>query len=434
MRYNRKLNLVVILITVAVIATFAYNYNNYVGTIYTDASNNNREILRQENNAIIIRLLEAETVDDWQAIVEEYDHLAIEIENNENMLVAETSGLNFKEPAIRVRTAFEFQDDQVYILKSSMFVFKDYAQGLTGAVANFFFIEFLFGIAFIILFVFFLYNFMLKNYKLLYELIEEYEKTGKLKKTKIKGYAGHIYKRFGSMTENLERQQKNQSNLIASISHDIKTPLTSIMGYAERLTKDNISDEKKKRYLDTVYGKSLEIQELVEEFDEYISFNLVQEMDREVLDADFLVERLMDEFAEDLRLSGIDFTVNNRAGNATVFGNRKKFKRVFSNIFANCEKHFIGKDKKIEVEIYKDDSKVYVDISDNGRGVAPENLDIIFEPLYTSDEGRRVAGLGLAICREIIDSHGGTIYAKPSELGGLAICIELDRFDVPKYL
>ena len=434
MRYNRKLNFVFIIITVAVIATFAYNYNNYVKTVYADAATNNREILKQENNALIAKLLQQDSVDDWQAIAEEYEHLAIEIENSENLIVTEFTGLSFKEPAIRVRTPFEFHDDQVYILKTSMFVFKDYAKGLSGAVANFFIIEFLFGIAFLILFVFFLYNFMLKNYKLLYELIEEYEKTGKLRKTKLKGYAGHIYKRFSSMTENLERQQKNQNNMIASISHDIKTPLTSIMGYSERLTKDNISEERRKRYIDTVYGKSLEIQELVEEFDEYISFNLVQEKDTVVIDAEFMEKRIIEEFATDMELVGVDMEIVNHAGKATVCVNRKKMKRVFSNIFANCEKHFVGKDKKIEVEIYKDDSKVYVDISDNGRGVAPENLEIIFEPLYTSDEGRKVAGLGLAICREIIDSHGGKIYAKPSALGGLAICIELDRCDVPKYL
>ena len=434
MRYNRKLNFVFIIITVAVIATFAYNYNNYVKTVYADAATNNREILKQENNALIAKLLQQDSVDDWQVIAEEYEHLAIEIENSENLIVTEFTGLSFKEPAIRVRTPFEFHDDQVYILKTSMFVFKDYAKGLSGAVANFFIIEFLFGIAFIILFVFFLYNFMLKNYKLLYELIEEYEKTGKLRKTKLKGYAGHIYKRFSSMTENLERQQKNQNNMIASISHDIKTPLTSIMGYSERLTKDNISEERRKRYLETVYGKSLEIQELVEEFDEYISFNLVQEKDTVVIDAEFMEKRIIEEFATDMELVGVDMEIVNHAGKATVCVNRKKMKRVFSNVFANCEKHFDCVDKIIKIDIYCDEQKLYIDISDNGKGVPEENFELIFEPLYTSDESRKVAGLGLAICREIIDSHGGTIYAKASDLGGLAICIELDRCDVPKYL
>ena len=434
MKYNRKLNFVLIIITVAVIATFAYNYNNYVRTVYTDASANNREILRQENSEIVARLVGAQSIDEWTAIVEEYNHLAVEIENSENLIVTEFTGTDFKEPAIRIRTPFEFNDDQIYILKSSMFVFKDYAKGVTGAVANFFIIEFLFGIAFILLFVFFLYNYMLKNYKLLYEAIEEYENTGKLRKTKLKGYAGHIYKRFSSMTENLERQQKNQNNMMASISHDIKTPLTSIMGYAERLSKDNISEERRTRYLETVYGKSLEIQELINEFDEYVSFNMPEEFDKKVIDAEYIARKVHEDFGADLSLSGIELTINNTAGKAKINGNEKKLKRVFSNVLSNCEKHFRDGDKKIKIDIYCDDQKLYVDISDNGKGVASENFDIIFEPLYTSDEGRKVAGLGLAICREIIDSHGGRIYAKDSELGGLAICFELERYDVPKYL
>lgn len=434
MRYNRKLNFVFIIITVAVIATFAYNYNTHVRKIYNEASVNNREILRQENNEIVARLLQADSIEDWQTIVEEYEHLAIEIENSENLIVTESIGAEYKEPAIRVRTAYEFRDEQVYMIKTSGFVFKDYADGLSVSVKSFVVIEFLFGIAFIILFVFFLYNFMLKNYKLLYEAIEEYEKTGKLRKTKLKGYAGHIYKRFSSMTESLDRQRKNQQNMIASISHDIKTPLTSIMGYAERLSKDNMPDERRRRYLDTVYGKSLEIERLVSEFDEYLSFDMPQALVKEVCDTAVIKKKLIEDFGADFELAGVKFIINSRADDAKVNVDPAKFRRVFSNIFSNCVKHFNSDEKIIRVDIYTDSDRLYLDISDNGKGVPAENLDMIFEPLYTSDESRRVAGLGLAICREIVYSHGGEIYAKASDMGGLAICIELDRCDVPKYL
>ena len=71
--------------------------------------------------------------------------------------------------------------------------------------------------------------------------------------------------------------------------------------------------------------------------------------------------------------------------------------------------------------------RLYFHIHDNGAGVPEENMGLIFEPLFTSDEGRQVAGLGLSICREIIDSHSGRIFARKSDLGGLEVCIELDR-------
>jgi signal transduction histidine kinase len=201
------------------------------------------------------------------------------------------------------------------------------------------------------------------------------------------------------------------------------------MGYSERLSKDGISQERKERYLDILYGKSAEIQQLVNEFDEYLGYNMPQKLRTETVSVSELVHIINDEFSEELELSGVKLNINNTAGNSKIHIDSAKFKRVFGNIFSNSIKHFTNREKVIDVTISSDKKKVYINIADSGDGVAEEKLDIIFEPLYTSDEGRKVAGLGLAICREIIDSHGGKIYARPSEYGGLEICIEIDRSD-----
>ena len=84
-------------------------------------------------------------------------------------------------------------------------------------------------------------------------------------------------------------------------------------------------------------------------------------------------------------------------------------------------------EKIIETRFFSDRKKVYITITDNGDGVSEDKLDIIFEPLYTSDEGRKVAGLGLANCREIISAHEGKIHAENAENGGLTIHIELNK-------
>ena len=428
MRYNRNLNFVIILVVLGLILSFSYSYNNYVKSSYAESAENNREIVRQYNNEIIGRILLQEDIEAWSDIVGEYADLAVEIEDNNNMNVIQSVGENFKEPSIRVRTPFEFKN-KVYLIESSMFVFKDYDEGINGALYNFVIIEASLGIAFLCMLVFALYNFKLKHYKKLYKAIEDYEKTGKLKKAELKGYAGHIYKRFRSMTENLEIQRKNQQNIIASISHDIKTPLTSIMGYAERLGKDNISEERRARYLDTIYGKSLEIQKLVNEFDEYLSFDVPLQSETEEITTEYLTEKLREDYESDLELLGVKLIVNNRAPGAKMSVDKSKMKRVFGNIFGNSVKHFNSQEKIIDVDISCDKQKIYIVISDNGEGVEEEKLEVIFEPLYTSDEGRKVAGLGLAICREIIESHGGDIYARKSESCGLAICIELYKIN-----
>ena len=178
-----------------------------------------------------------------------------------------------------------------------------------------------------------------------------------------------------------------------------------------------------------MYGKSAEIQRLVGEFDEYLGYKMPQEIRTETVSVSEIIRTIVNEYQEDIELEGIKFTIENNTDNAMVSVDIAKIKRVFGNIFSNSVKHFDDKEKRIDVIFNCDRKNVYINISDSGEGVAKEKLDLIFEPLYTSDEGRKVAGLGLAICREIIACHGGKIYAATSQYGGLEICIELDRCD-----
>lgn len=425
MRYNRKLNFAVILIFLGVIVSFAYLYNSYVTQVVTDAAYNDREILQNYNNEIIRKLVSQESEDSWELIIEQYDEIVIKIENSDNMVIAQTQGRNWTALDVKVSTPFEYHGE-AYMIRTSVYLLRDYVADVRGVV-GFVFVEFLIGLSALCLLIFVIYNAMLRPYKVIYRAIEEYDKNGNLNNANLKGYAGRVYNRFRSLTENLEKQHQNQQRIIASISHDIKTPLTSIMGYAERLSKGNISEERRTRYLDTVYGKSLEIQHLVNEFDEYLSFNISQQFRFEKTTANIIAAELLENYEAEMELLGVDFSVNNRAGKADVCIDKIKIKRVFDNIFNNSVKHFKNDEKIINVDISSSKDKLLIKISDNGEGVEEEKLDVIFEPLYTSDQGRKVAGLGLAICREIIDGHCGRIYASESEYGGLALWIELDR-------
>lgn len=427
MKQNKKANFMVILIVLCAVIAFAYSYNSYVTTVVADAVYNDKEILHSYNSEIIRKLTAQESVADWSEIVEQYDDIVIVIENSSNKVVVRSIGKNWSALDVKVQTPFEF-GGEAYLIKSSVYLLRDYV-GDVRTMVEFIFIEFLIGLACLFLLILIIYNVMLRHYRGLYKAIEEYEKTGQLKKAALKGYAGEIYSRFESLTKNLERQQQNQRRIIASISHDIKTPLTSIMGYAERLSKDNVSQERKTRYLDTIYGKSLEIQQLVNEFDEYLGYNLIQEMKTEVISARELADMVFMEYFGDFEPAGVRLNVLNYADEAKMAIDTGKFRRVFGNIFGNSMKHFKDGNKIIDFEIACDKKKIYINISDSGDGVEEEKLEMIFEPLYTSDEGRKVAGLGLAICREIVESHWGKIYAKTSRYGGLEICIELDRCD-----
>ena len=425
MTKDRKANFVVILLFLGVIVAFAYSYNASVTTAVTNSAYNDEESLKKYNNEIIEKLGQTESTDEWSAIVEQYRDIVIVIEDCSNEVVTRSKDRNWTALDVKVRTAFEYKN-KAYMLISSVYLLRDYTAD-SKELVKFVFVEFLIGLSALFLLIFIIYTMMLKPYREFYQLIEEYERGKTLSKHHFRGYIGHVYDRFVSLTRNLEHQQQNQQRIIASISHDIKTPLTSILGYAERIRNGNISEEKKLRYLNTVYEKALEIQELVDEFDEYLSYNMTKQVHTEKIDTGTLVEALEHEYEAELEMSGISFGIINNAEKASIMIDRTKMRRVFGNIIGNSVKHMLTDDKRIVIEINCDRENVYININDSGEGVEDEKLEIIFEPLYTSDEGRRVAGLGLAICREIVESHGGSIYAKHSSLGGLEVCIELSR-------
>lgn len=407
-----------------VIAAFALSYNQSVTQAVSEAAGNDREMLSRLNVEVIEKLTSASSSDEWKDIIESYDGIKITVVDENNDVIVSSD----KESTVldvSVQNAFNYKQ-KAYIIKSKKYLLKNYENN-GSVLLEFVFTEFLIGCAGLALMIFIIYTIMLRPYKRFYRVMEEYERTGKLPESTFKGYMGHVYDRFNSLTKNLERQQKNQQRIIASISHDIKTPLTSIMGYTERLKKDNISPQRRERYLDTVYNKSLEIRGLVDEFDEYLGYNMSDKVDSVRLSTKQLCEQIIAEYADELESAGVRFEVINNAERAYVTVDKPKLNRVIGNIVSNSLKHFKGEEKHIRVMLTEKKNSIYMKIDDNGEGVAEDKLELIFEPLYTSDEGRKVAGLGLAICREIIESHGGSIHAEKSELGGLAVCIELPK-------
>ncbi len=422
---SKKANIITFLVLVTVLSVFGYLYNASVRATISDAASQAKGVLYEYNNEIIGKLIKEESVDTWNKIVNDYDEIIVTVEDSQNNEIAKSKENTWTALDVKVQTPFEFKG-KAYLIISSVYLLEDYVADVR-ARTKFIMVELFILLSALVLMVFITYTLLLRPFTKLFKAIEEYDKTGELEKTHIKGYAGKVYRRFVSMTENLESNQRNQKRIIASISHDIKTPLTSIMGYAERLQKDTISEERRKRYLNTVYEKSIEIKELVNEFDEYLSLDQKQQTKRVGSSAQKIADAIKYDYGNDLENVGVTLSVNNYADDAEVEIDKLKFKRVFGNIFANSVKHFKTKEKIIRVDIYADKSSVYFYINDNGEGVPEENFELIFEPLFTSDEGRKVAGLGLSICREIIDAHSGLIYAGKSDLGGLEICIELDR-------
>ena len=358
MTYNRKANIAIILLIFGVIVAFAYSYNTSVRTSVNSAAVKDREVLENYNKEIIEKLCACESTVQWPQIVETYKDVVVMIEDSSGFEIARSQDKEWTTLDVKVRSAFEYHG-KAYLLVSSVYLLRNYGSQ-TKTVAKFITIEFLIATAALCLLIFIIYASMLRPYHQLYLLIENYEKTGELSEVHFRGYIGKVYERFVSMTRHIERQQKNQQRIIASISHDIKTPLTSILGYAERLQKDNLSEERKNRYLSTVYQKSKEIQFLIDEFDEYLNFNMLKETNLEPVTTNELRDYLIADYGSELELNQIEFKVNCRCDNCVIMMDKPQMKRVFGNIFSNSLKHFKSGRKSAGFRhIHLPDSMVY---------------------------------------------------------------------------
>jgi len=258
--------------------------------------------------------------------------------------------------------------------------------------------------------------------------VNNYKLGIKPHKRKINGSIDYIQNDFVDLVSKLEEEKKNQNRIIASISHDIKTPLTSILGYSERLLNNDISEDKKNKYIEIIYDKSKNLKDIVEEFDDYLSLHISDNEKYEKITIRYLVTYLKNYYKEDLKEKDIEFKIKSNCLNETIYVNFSKLKRVFANVITNSISHMDKKKKLINISINEQkNGKIEFVIMDNGTG-CQENLDKIFEPLYTTDKSRKISGLGLSICKEIIEAHHGIIRAENNKLGGFSIIFTIDKY------
>jgi signal transduction histidine kinase len=228
----------------------------------------------------------------------------------------------------------------------------------------------------------------------------------------------------------LDDEKAAQTRIIASISHDIKTPLTSVLGYAEFLQNPNLSEERRKKYLATIYEKAKVIQQTVIGFDDYLSHNLELNLHREFVTVGRILSDAENGIRTEMWKDGL-FVEFEKCGceNITVYADTAKLQRVFMNAVTNSARHSGKNTITVTVSAKDNGPDVLFTVRDDGKGVKRDQLDRIFEPMYTTDTSRSVAGLGLSICKDIIESHGGSIYADSVYNEYFALCFTLQKVE-----
>ena len=235
-----------------------------------------------------------------------------------------------------------------------------------------------------------------------------------------------IQNEFVNLVETLEEEKKEQNRIIASISHDIKTPLTSIIGYSNLIEENNLTKQEILNYNKKIYNKSLHIKGLLNTFDEYINNHNNQNLKISEITIKELVDEINNDYKIELENNGIKLMIDTKLSKEILKVDVLKLKRIFSNMISNSVR-FLKNEGKIRIEITKDKDNYRFVVSDNGPGVDEKIIDKIFEPLFTTDDSRKNSGLGLSICKEFVLMHGGEIKAYNNQGLSIEFTIPINR-------
>lgn len=213
--------------------------------------------------------------------------------------------------------------------------------------------------------------------------------------------------------------EKKKNDLIVFLAHDLKTPLTSIVAYLTMLDSyQDMPEEERQRYTHIALEKSIRLGELISEFFEITKFNRQDIVLEPVeLNLSMMLEQLADELYGVLREKNLTCEVE-AAEDMVVYGDADKLARVFDNILRNAVSYCYPNTKiRIQAEMTEEGNRIV--FSNRGKQIPKEQLGTIFEKFYRLDEARHSttggAGLGLAIAKEIVELHGGTIWAESDD-------------------
>ncbi len=223
---------------------------------------------------------------------------------------------------------------------------------------------------------------------------------------------------------------RQKTTFVANVSHELKTPLTSIRMFAEMLKQRRQPDrEKQERYLDLMVSETERLTRLI---NNVLDFTRIergeQQYDKRRLDVALLCEGLIESQRVRLEAIGFEIAFQNDLGEAFVQGDEEALKQVLLNLLSNAEKYSEQK-KRIDVDITETGGSVLISVKDRGAGIPSPEARKIFKEFYRVDDSLtsrvRGSGLGLPIAQRIVRDHGGDIHYFPRDGGGSVFQIRL---------
>lgn len=223
----------------------------------------------------------------------------------------------------------------------------------------------------------------------------------------------------------LKEEAARKNDLITYLAHDLKTPLTSVIGYLSLLEEvPEMPAAQKAKYVHIALDKAIRLEKLINEFFEITRYNLQQIiLEKETVNLSFMLVQMTDEFYPILNTHGNTLRLeipSEKEGETgiTVYADSEKLARVFNNILKNAVAYSYP-NTEILVSCREEAGKAVITFSNHGKTIPEQRLNAIFDKFFRLDDARSTnsggAGLGLAIAREILNLHGGSITADSRE-------------------
>ena len=219
--------------------------------------------------------------------------------------------------------------------------------------------------------------------------------------------------KYKEYVANEAEQRKN--DLVVYLAHDLKTPLTSIIGYLSLLDENpDLSPEYRAKYTGITLDKAYRLEQLINEFFDITRFNLQSfPLENNHIDLSMLIRQMAEEFYPVLKEKNLTCSVHAEE-KVNIIGDADKLSRVFDNLMRNAS-NYCYEGTNIEINVFSKDGDAVVTFVNRGDKIPRQKLDMIFEKFFRADNSRTSktggSGLGLAIAKQIVERHGGTITA-----------------------
>ena len=250
------------------------------------------------------------------------------------------------------------------------------------------------------------------------------------------GELAHIAESIRLMEEELsahiEKERENEqskTDLITNIAHDLRTPLTSILGYLDLLRNNQmVPEEMKKHYIEIVYNKALRLQKLIEELFGFTKLSYGKlNMNISTLDLVQLLSQLVEESYPNFEKNNLAYDFSANVKSLLIEGDGDLLARLFDNLISNAIKYG-AEGKRVLIRLRKEKEAVSVQVLNFGYVIPEKELPLIFDKFYRVEHSRSLStggtGLGLAIVKNIVDMHHGNITVQ-SDMGGTRFTVTL---------